>query len=166
MLIPTGVYMMTDQYVFFWDGPFSQWAYSRFTIDGMTFNTCEQWMMYNKAIMFNDELIVQRIMNTRDPSMQKLLGKKVKGFNDQRWMEDAYNIVKRGNLAKFQQNVDFMNALIETKGKILVEASPYDTRWGIGMGANDTGVEDPANWRGLNLLGKAITEVRVELLGA
>ena len=154
-----------NSYKFFWGGPFSQWAESNFTIDGVTFNTCEQWMMYNKAKLFGDTETLQAIMDTPFPNEQKALGRKVKNFDDAKWMEVAYDIVVEGNRAKFNQNSKLMKDLEETCGKLLVEASPYDKRWGIGMAAGDPGIEDPVNWKGDNLLGKAITQVRIEIFG-
>lgn len=154
-----------NNYEFFWGGPFSQWAESNFTIDGVTFNTCEQWMMYNKAKLFGDIETLQSIMDTPFPNEQKALGRKVKNFDDAKWMEVAYDIVVEGNRAKFNQNPKLMKDLEDTCGKLLVEASPYDKRWGIGMAAGDPGIEDPVNWKGDNLLGKAITQVRIEIFG-
>ena len=154
-----------SKFVFFWGGPFSQWAYSPFEIDGKKFVTAEQWMMWNKAMMFGDEHRARKIMEEDSPSKQKKIGRLVEGFNDDVWIEKAYDIVVRGNRAKFTQIPKFLQHLEATRGKLLVEASPYDKRWGIGLGENAPGIEDPKNWRGENLLGKAITEVRIELFG-
>ena len=154
-----------SKYVFFWGGPFSQWATSPFTIDGQEYNTAEQWMMWNKAKTFGDEHHAKKIMETTDPAVQKRAGRLVKGFNDAVWMETAYDVVVQGTRAKFEQNPDFLKALEATKGKLIVEASPYDKRWGIGMGVGDEGIEDPANWKGDNLLGEACTQVRIEMFG-
>ena len=154
-----------SEYVFFWGGPFSQWAKSPFTIDGVKFNTCEQYMMYKKAMLFNDTATAQAIMANSNPREQKMLGRQVKNFDDDVWMKYAYNFVVEGNRAKFAQNVEFSNQLVATKGKLIVEASPYDRRWGIGMEEGDEGIEDPANWQGENLLGKAVTQVRIEMFG-
>ena len=153
------------EYVFFWSGPFSQWTKSPFTINGIEFNTCEQWMMYRKAVMFNDTPVAQAILETTDPNVQKGLGRIIKPFDDEVWMNDAYDIVVEGNRAKFIQTPHLLAELEKTKGKTLVEASPYDRRWGIGMRDNEPGVNDPANWKGENLLGKAITQVRIEIFG-
>ena len=150
---------------FFWGGPFSQWHHSPFNHASMKFNSCEQWMMYHKAMMFNDTNTAKAIMVSQNPAEQKKFGRKVKNFDDNKWMKEAYNIVVEGNRAKFQQNSELFEVLRGTSGKLLVEASPYDRRWGIGMAKDDPGIEDPANWRGDNLLGKAITQVRLELIG-
>jgi ribA/ribD-fused uncharacterized protein len=161
-------------YKFFWNGPFSQWHNSQFIIDMESefeqyqteFNCCEQWMMFNKAWMFGDKDTAYRIMDTKYPRIQKALGRQVKNFDDNKWMQVAYNIVVHGNMAKFTQNEELLQVLKETCGMELVEASPYDTRWGIGMGENDPGILDSSNWKGENLLGKAITQVRIELFGS
>lgn len=157
--------MEYTEFVFFWGGPFSQWAHSPFVIDGQRYVTAEQWMMWNKAVMFGDEYHADVIMATDDPSAQKRAGKLVSNFDDDKWMKRAYDIVVEGNRAKFIQLPTFNEALEQTRGKLLVEASPYDRRWGIGLGEGAKGIEDPKNWRGENLLGKAITQVRVELFG-
>lgn len=152
-------------YKFFWSGPFSQWANLPFEIDRVKFITCEQYMMYMKALLFNDYGIAELILKTSNPKEQKVLGRKVQNFNDAKWMQHAYQYVVDGNREKFSQNENLGNILKATKGLILVEASPYDCRWGIGMAASDPGVNNPANWKGDNLLGKAITQVRIELFG-
>lgn len=157
--------MVKGKYYFFWSGPFSQWAQSPFILQGIRFNTCEQWMMWNKAKMFGDEDIAEQIIATKNPKQQKALGRKVRNFDDNVWMSKAYHIVVDGNRAKFTQNQGFRTELELTKGLTIVEASPYDRRWGIGMGAGDPGVDDPANWRGENLLGQALTQLRHELFG-
>ena len=154
-----------SNFVFFWNGPFSQWAKSKFIIDGIEFNTCEQYMMYKKAILFGDTDTAQAILETSDPRKQKSLGRQVKNFDDTVWMNHALAYVIEGNRAKFSQNPQLNKVLSETRGTLLVEASPYDKRWGIGMKEGDAGIEDPANWKGENLLGFALTTVRLELFG-
>ncbi len=154
-----------SKFNFFWNGPFSQWAKSPFEIDGVKFNTCEQYMMYKKAMLFKDSSIAQEILKTSDPRKQKSLGRQVKNFDDSVWMVHAYNYVVEGNRAKFSQNDELATLLKATCGQTLVEASPYDRRWGIGMMEGDIGIEDPKNWHGENLLGKAITQVRLEMFG-
>lgn len=152
-----------SKFVFFRGGPYSQWFKSPFIIDGMQFNCCEQWMMYQKAKLFGDKEFANAIMRTNNPREQKRLGREVRNFNDEVWMEHAYDLVVKGNRAKFSQNPDLLKTLEGTKGKVLVEASPYDKRWGIGLAEGAEGIENPANWKGENLLGQAITEVRIEL---
>ena len=152
--------MKTDKYVFFWNGIYSQWYPSPVVIDGMEFNCMEQWMMWNKAKLFEDDEVADLIMSTLRPSKQKELGRTVIGFNKEKWDAVAYDIVVKGNYEKFTQHKDLQEELLKTKDSILVEASPYDTIWGIGMGKNSPGIENEKNWKGLNLLGKAITEVK------
>ena len=156
----------TDKHIFFWEGPFSQWYKSEFEVHGMTFGTAEQWMMYSKAKAFGDTEIAEQILATNNPKKQKALGRQVKNYDDDLWMAIAYDAVVIGNYAKFTQDASLYTLLESTRGKLLVEASPLDKRWGIGMAENDEGVDDPANWKGENLLGKAITEVRVQLFGS
>jgi hypothetical protein len=103
-------------------------------------------------------------MEATHPSAQKGLGREVKGFNKEKWDNIAYDVVVKGNYAKFTQHKDLQEELLNTKDFILVEASPYDIIWGIGMGENSPGVEDKKNWKGLNLFGIAITEVKQIIL--
>lgn len=153
--------MSNKKYHFFWRGPFSQWAASPF-IDrnGIRFNCCEQWMMYCKANLFDDGDTAIEILQTDDPKEQKDLGRKVKNFNVEKWQTFRFGIVWQGNFYKFTQNPDLQTELLQTGNKILVEASPWDKIWGIGMREESEGIEDPSNWKGLNLLGRAITSVR------
>ncbi len=153
----------TDDYVFFWGGPFSQWAHSPFTIGVRTYSCAEQWMMYMKAVTFGDLITADLILTEDRPSEQKALGRRVSGFDADVWSTVGYQIVVAGNIAKFQQNDDMMEALRITGERTIVEASPYDKVWGIGLREDDPLADDPANWQGRNLLGKAIMDAR-ELL--
>lgn len=154
-----------SKYHLFYGGPFSQWAKSPFIIDGTKFNTAEQWMMWNKALAFSDIDSAKAIQSTSDPREQKALGRKVKNFDDAIWMKVAYDLVVEGNRAKFDQNPKLADYLKATKGMIIVEASPYDRRWGIGLGETDPRALDEGQWLGENLLGKAIMDVRREMFG-
>lgn len=156
----------TEKFVFFYGGFMSQWIESPF-IDYesmLVFNTAEQWMMYKKAKYFNDVHTASLIMETPHPAEQKRLGRRVKGFNDKKWDKVKYNVVYNGNLMKFTQNEWCWSQLIMTNKLILVEASPTDKVWGIGMSQDAEGIEDRNNWQGENLLGKAIMEVRDVLM--
>jgi len=152
-----------DKFTFFYGGPFSQWARCDFVIDGVKYNSAEQWMMANKAVMFADYEILERIMSTSDPREQKALGKQVKDFDVERWQAVAKDIVYQGNMAKFTQNDHMMKSLVETDGTLLVEASPTDAIWGIHMAKDDPRIYDRKNWQGTNWLGEAITKVREDL---
>jgi len=153
------------RYTFFWSGPFSQWFHSPFEIDGQSFVTAEQYMMYQKAITFNDTNIARMILETEDPRQQKKLGRAVSPYDDNKWFSVADQIVYCGNKAKFTQIANLRAALLATEGTTLVEASPYDRRWGIGLAADDPRAQDQSQWRGENRLGYILTRLRVELQG-
>ena len=154
---------VTDQFVFFWNGRFSQWYSSPFTIGSLTYNCAEQWMMYQKACIFGDLETAVNILASTSPKEQKAYGRKIQGFNDGVWNLLCIDIVRVGNLAKFTQNPELGDYLLETDDLVLVEASPYDKIWGIGMGMTDARVEDPKKWKGLNLLGHVLNSVRDDL---
>ena len=154
---------MSEEFYFFWDGICSQWHPSIFEINGMVFNCCEQWMMWNKAKLFGDEEIAAKVMATSSPREQKALGKQVKGFNKEEWEKVCKDIVFKGNYAKFTQNRFLLNELMETGDKTIVEASPYDVIWGIGMGEDDPDRFDKTKWRGTNWLGEVCMQVRQKL---
>ncbi len=155
---------MTERFTFFWSGPFSQWHPSNFTIEGERYATAEQYMMAEKARLFRDEDIRLRIMATADPRDQKALGRKVRYFDADRWNAVARDVVYRGNRAKFTTHRDLMTILFNTEGTTIVEASPLDTIWGIGLGADSPDAQDRATWRGTNWLGEVLTRLRDTLL--
>lgn len=156
------------RYTFFFTeaSPFSQWYRCVFTDGPYTYNCAEQYMMHGKALLFEDEAVGAQILAADHPRQHKALGRKVKGFDDKRWHAHREQIVLAGNRAKFTQNPELRAALLETAGTELVEASPYDRIWGIGLGANDPRAQNPATWRGQNLLGKILTRLREELSAA
>lgn len=149
------------KYNFFWNGIFSNWYESYFDIDGITFNCSEQYMMYKKAITFDDAETARKILNSDSPKEQKQLGRKVKNFNPEYWDCVKYEIVKRGLKEKFNQNPKLKKYLLSYKGYQMVEASPYDRIWGIGF-TDKEAIENIDNW-GENLLGQIITELSNEL---
>jgi ribA/ribD-fused uncharacterized protein len=155
--------MEKEKFTFFWGGTFSQWAPSKFIIDGVEFNTCEQYMMYKKALMFHDYDSAKKVMETSNPKEQKAIGRKVKGFKDDVWVKYCRDIVYDANVAKFTQNPSMLSELMATNGTSLVEASPYDKRWGIGLGAENPFAQDRSTWDGLNWLGEAIQRVREDI---
>lgn len=152
------------RHTYFWDGPFSQWSTSPFFLDGITFSTAEQYMMYKKASVFADTETAIKILDTDSPRIQKQLGREVKNFNVDVWESIARDVVLRASLAKFTQNEIHFNALMETAGTLLVEASPYDKVWGIGLDAEDAACTPSEEWPGKNWLGLALTETRDSLL--
>lgn len=154
---------VTDKYVFFFQSTLGQWNMSDMVVDGITYNCCEQYMMYQKAILFEDYDIADKILATSHPKDQKALGRQVKNFNLAIWEEHAKDIVYEANYAKFTQHKHHYERLMSFGDRQFVEASPYDPVWGIKMGMNDPGVEDPRNWKGTNWLGEVLTELRDNL---
>ena len=153
----------TDKYVFFWGGPFSQWFMSAMKIDGCTYNCCEQYMMAQKALMFDDQSALRKIMASNRPVKQKEFGRAVVGFVKETWEKEARDIVYEANVAKFSQNPTIKSVLLGTGDRIIVEASPKDTIWGIGLGEENPLIMDPKNWRGTNWLGEELMHVRTFL---
>ena len=164
------------KYVFFWGhrpqrdgsigtGCLSQWWPSAFTVEGVRFATAEHYMMWRKALLFGDEESAVRIVAASHPRQAKMLGRRVRGFDEQTWADERRAIVREASLAKFGQRPELRDFLLGTGERILVEASPTDRIWGIGLAATDERTTDPARWRGLNLLGFALMEARAQLRG-
>lgn len=141
--------------------PFSQWYRCAF-VDGVAFGCAEQFMMHGKAMLFGDAEIAAKIIAAPHPRTHKALGRKVRNFDDAIWCRERERIVRDGNRAKFTQNAELRALLLATRGTTLVEAS-RDRIWGIGLAATDPRAQDPAQWRGQNLLGKILTELREEI---
>ncbi len=168
---PKGMIMSDERFTFFWNGPFSQWDESDFELDGIEYGCAEKYMMAEKARLFEDEETLEMIMDTDDPRQQKKLGRLVDGFDlkvwqdeDDNYMPRCWNIVWRGNMAKFSQNLGLLQQLLATKGTALAEASPYDRIWGIGLAEGDPGCHYREAWRGRNYLGEVLTNVREQLV--
>ncbi|KAK2188003.1 hypothetical protein NP493_147g01038 [Ridgeia piscesae] len=155
-----------EKYVFFWgnSSPFSQWYPCIFTVDGVEYCCAEQYMMHQKALLFGDDESAKKIMATSNPKDQKALGRRVHPFDPNVWKEKCRNIVEKGNLSKFSQNPDLKQTMLATAGSVLVEASPRDTIWGIGLGAGNPKAKTKSTWRGKNWLGYALTNVRERLM--
>ncbi len=162
------------KYLYFWghqpqrdgqigSGALSQWWPSPFTVDGVRYRTAEHWMMAGKARLFEDEEIVPKILRARTPAEAKNLGRLVRGFDEDRWAAHRFELVVTGSTAKFEQDEQLRTYLLRTGGRVLVEASPLDRIWGIGLAADDERAGSPARWRGLNLLGFALMEARARL---
>jgi len=151
--------MNEDNFEFFWHGPFSQWMHSPFTVDGVEYTCAEQYMMAMKADTFGDKESLKKIMATEDPREQKALGRKVKGFKPETWDKLAKAFVYRANLSKFSNPI-LKQILLNTGDKELVEASPYDKIWGIGMSETDPDRLDKTKWKGTNWLGEVLMQVR------
>jgi ribA/ribD-fused uncharacterized protein len=141
----------------------SQWFPCAFVIDGVTYRTAEHWMMAEKARLFRDDDALARVLACATPAEAKKHGRSVRDYDDAAWGRIRSEAVVRGNVAKFDQNPDLGAFLRSTGERILVEASPRDRVWGIGMGASNPDARDPAKWRGRNLLGFALVEARERL---
>ena len=159
------------KYLFFWghrsrnpdyvdQSCLSNWFPSKFTVEGTEYLTAEQFMMAEKARLFGDEEVYGQVLESTTPGAAKSLGRKVKGFDESQWLSERFGIVTRGCEAKFTQNQKMKEFLQTTGTKVLVEASPVDKIWGIGLSLDDERATKPHLWNGLNLLGFALMEVR------
>jgi ribA/ribD-fused uncharacterized protein len=138
----------------------SQWYEAPFTVDGDTYRTSEHFMMAGKARLFDEPAICKRILSARTPGEAKRLGREIRNFDETVWVESRFDLVTQGNVAKFSQNAALGSFLLGTGDKVLVEASPVDSIWGIGLAAADPAALDPRNWQGSNLLGYALMAAR------
>lgn len=155
--------MADEKFTLFYGGPASQWAAGDFVVDGVTYNCAEQYMMAQKAILFNDADALEIIMGTNNPKIQKAAGRTVRHFDNKKWDKERKLIVYRANLAKFTQIQEFKTWLLGTKGTTLVEASPWDSIWGIGLNSDDPRALDRDTWLGTNDLGDIVTKVRDDI---
>lgn len=162
------------KFLFFWGhqserdgrvgrGCLSQWWPAPFMVDGRSFTTAEHYMMWCKAMLFDDTDSAEAILRAPHPKQAKDLGRGVRGFDPQRWEKHRYGIVVAGSVAKFGQHSDLRAFLLGTGERVLVEASPVDRVWGIGLTADDPRSSQPDRWAGLNLLGFALAEARAVL---
>lgn len=161
------------RFLFFWGhtqrgpalGPacLSQWYPARFALDGAAYATAEHWMMAEKARLFGDAEAEAAILAAPSPSKAKALGREVRGYVEARWEAHRFDAVVRGNVAKFGQDEDLRRYLLGTGDLVLVEASPTDRVWGIGLAADHPDAKRPDRWRGRNLLGFALCAARARL---
>lgn len=163
-------------FLFFWghqpsrDGSltktcFSQWWVALFEVDGVRYPTAEHWMMAGKARLFGDLEALGRVTATVSPAAAKKEGRLVKNFVPDTWDKHKFELVFAGNWHKFSQNDDLKRYLAGTGEHVLVEASPVDPVWGIGLAADHPAAKKPESWKGENLLGFALMEVREKLKG-
>lgn len=162
-------------YLFFWGHTpkqvdivdkscFSQWYPAAFEVDGINYKTTEHWMMAQKAKLFGDDEALQNIIATDKPIDAKAIGRTVKNFDADIWNTKAFDIVVDGNRHKFSNNLELAKFLIGTGNSIIVEASPTDAIWGIGLPQDSKDALNPNKWRGTNFLGFALMEVRDQLI--
>lgn len=157
------------KFIFFWGHTgkneigqhcFSQWFELPFVVNGVTYPTAEHWMMAHKALLFNDTATFYKIINAAKPGEVKALGRQIANFEQPVWDDEKYKIVLRGNIHKFNQHPQYAEYLLNTGDQILVEASPVDRIWGIGLAKNAENLDNPHFWNGQNLLGFALMEAR------
>ncbi len=127
------------------------------------FQNAEQYFMWQKAMTFGDSDAARRILQADHPSHQKAIGRTVKGFDKKEWDSKSYGAMTRACTAKYSQNPKLALKLLDTYGKMLVEASPTDTIWGIGLAEDDPDARDPGMWKGQNKLGEVLMNVRAQL---
>ena len=150
----------TDKYVFFWNGIYSNWHPSHIVYEDIHFANSEQMFMYFKALHFKDLESIDKIIVTTDPRKVKKLGREIKNFNEQEWAAHRLYYMFISCFNKFNQSPELAKELLATGNKTIVEASPLDKIWGIGMDTNHPDIEDESKWQGLNLLGKVLMDVR------
>lgn len=141
----------------------SQWWPSPFTVDGVRYATAEHWMMAGKARLFRDAEAERLALAAEHPAEAKKAGRLVRGFDDAVWARERFRIVVEGSVHKFAAHPELRGFLLGTGERVLVEASPLDRVWGIGLAATDQGAADPERWKGPNLLGFALMEARERL---
>lgn len=139
---------------------FSQWWQSPFTVAGVEYGTAEHWMMAAKARLFSDAEAEAAVLTARTPAEAKKAGRLVRGFDEAIWEQERFGIVVEGSVHKFTSTAALRSFLVGTGSRVLVEASPVDRIWGIGLAADDERAQDPERWRGPNLLGFALMEAR------
>ena len=142
------------------NGYLSNWYLSNFIIEGILFSSMEQYMMYKKAMCFDDQIVANKILETKDVAEIKALGRQVSNYNDSIWNGMRQILIYEGLLAKFTQNEDLKEQLISTGDAILAECAVKDRIWGIGLSMTSPKRQDIYQWNGQNLLGYALMLVR------
>lgn len=141
----------------------SQWWPSPFVVDGVEYATAEHWMMAGKARLFEDAEAERKVLGAAHPAGAKKAGRLVRDFDETTWERERFRIVVEGSVHKFSSDDDLRAFLLGTGDRVLVEASPVDRVWGIGLAADDEAAAHPERWRGPNLLGFALMEARERL---
>ena len=145
------------------NGYLSNWYHSVFTVDEITFSSMEQYMMYEKAILFQDYQTADKILSTDDVAEIKALGRMVQHFDEEIWREKREKIVHKGVLQKFLQNPELAEKLLETGEQMIAECAVKDKIWGIGLSMGDEERFCVDKWKGQNLLGQILMQVRAEI---
>ena len=152
--------IMNNDYLYFFAGPLSTWHKANYTLGGLTFNSIEQYMSYQKALLLNSNDIAQQILKTSDPRQQKTLGQAVKGFDRVWWEDNCLQLAFRCNHAKFDQNKRLYDMLMNTMPNFLVNVSEFDKVWGVGLDEKTAYKTPESEWPGKNWLGKTLTNLR------
>ncbi len=147
------------------NGYLSNWYLSDFEIDGIKYSSMEQYMMYQKSILFHDNEIAEQILSTSNVGKIKALGRSVKNYEDKIWNGVRQIIIFQGLIEKFRQNDELRAKLLDTQEDILAECAVQDKIWGIGLSMKDDKRFDMEEWQGQNLLGFALMRVRELLKG-
>ena len=145
------------------NGYLSNWFLSEFTVGGITFSSMEQYMMYEKAVLFKDQTTAEKILQMDDVAKIKALGRTVQNFDDKVWTKERGGIVYRGISEKFRQNPELAEKLEKTGEEIIAECAVKDRIWGIGLSMKDEGRFSIDKWRGQNLLGRILMRVREDI---
>ena len=158
--------VVTSTHVYFWSGIYSQW-YTRPNLileNDVSYNSAEKYMMVKKALLFNDTEIATKMLKSNNPRTVKALGRKVKNFTQSVWESNRLDIVTQASILKFTQNQDLLRQMQAHSALTLVEASPYDLIWGVGLLPSDVTILDSKNWKGQNLLGQCLMTARTTIL--
>lgn len=153
----------TNTHIFFWGSCFSNWFLTSFEYKNELFANSEQALMFEKARLMNDHVSKEKILKENDPKKVKILGRKVAPWDQELWDQKCLELMTDILIAKFGSNENLRSKLLATGEKVLVEASPHDKIWGIGLHYSDDKVLDEKNWKGSNLLGKSLMAARQKL---
>lgn len=154
----------SGNFLFFLKNFLSNFHACKFTDEnGIQFSNTEQYFMYHKAITFGDFDVAKAILTTDNPFEAKSLGRQVRGYDEKVWSEKRYQVFRDANMMKYTQNPDLKKKLLDTGSLILVECNPNDNIWGIGLSIEQAKKTHPGNWKGQNLLGIVLMDVRAEL---
>ena len=147
----------------FFEGDFTQDEKSDFEIKDISYMGVDQYLLANRAKLFKDQEMLERIMESKSIRQAKLFGRKIRNFNQDKWDKHKLNMSYVANLCKFQQDENLKFKLLETEDKILVYANVYDSVWGVGKKITDLDIRNPHSWKGENLLGFILMKVRDDL---
>ena len=151
-----------EQFTFFYrtDSPFSFWYPTQFSEDNVTFSSAQQYLLYHKALLFEDLPTAGKILSAHEKKDLMQLARTVANFKPDIWKAHRRQIATKANHLKFSQNEELKAALMATAGTILANANLHDVIWGIGCEEDSPQASDQSQWRGRNLLGTILMEIR------